>query len=249
MIEIIAGIFLGIFLTTGIFVENFAEKKLKKEINKIISPEKIFVNIKSSSFEILRGKINRVEITLNRFDFEGLKIDKFKSRSWGIKVKPKIRREIEIKEIKKTEFEFEIKEKDINDFLSKKVKIVKDFKISLNRDKFNISFYLLNTDFLLNPKVDMDCKISVFEGDKIYLEIPKVKIGILRIPQFIIDTLLNELNPIFNVKNFKFSKILFIEEKNLPGKLYPEIEKIEIENKTLKIWGEIFIDKNKENIV
>lgn len=249
MLEIIAGSLIILYLTTGIFIEKTAERNLRKEINKTITAEKIYTNIKSSPFNILRGKINSVEIVLNRFDFEGLMIDKFKSKSWGIKVKPKISREIEIKEIKMSKFEFEIKENDINDFLNKKVKIVKNFKTSLKENKFAISFYLLNPDLLISPEVSIDCKISIFEGDKIYLEIPKIKIGILRIPQFIIDGLLKELNPIFNVKNFKFSKILFIEEEKLPGKLSPKIEKIEIEDGILKIWGDIFIDKDKDNIV
>lgn len=246
MIEAIAGILIAAILTGGMFIEKTAEKELRKEIGKIIPAERIYVDIDSSFFQIFRGKIKNVEIVLERFDFEGLMIEKFRSKSSGIKFSPGIKKEIEIKEIKETKFEFEIKEDDLNNFLRRKVKVVKNFKVDLKKNKFNISFYLLNVEFPINPKVEIEGRIFVFEGDKIYLDIPRVKVGILRIPQFIIDILVKEINPVFNIKNFEFSKILFIKERNLPGKFSPEIEKIEIKDRMLKVEGEMCVDKNKK---
>lgn len=246
MIEAIAGILIAAILTGGMFIEKTAEKELRKEIGKIIPAERIYVDIDSSFFQIFRGKIKNVEIVLERFDFEGLMIEKFRSKSSGIKFSPGIKKEIEIKEIKETKFEFEIKEDDLNNFLRRKVKAVKNFKVDLKKNKFNISFYLLNVEFPVNPKVEIEGRIFVFEGDKIYLDIPRVKVGILRIPQFIIDILVKEINPVFNIKNFEFSKILFIKERNLPGKFSPEIEKIEIKDRMLKVEGEMCVDKNKK---
>jgi hypothetical protein len=214
----------------GVYTENHAEKEIKKIFQEEIKSAKdIKVNIKKNNiFSFLAGKAPYVKIQGKNFYQDGVRAYYFEIiiknplfSFFSLLFKKKV------KNIPKIEEVFYIKENDFTSYLKKRTKEIKNLKVSFLSNKMVVSG---NLDIpLISPSFSIEAKLSVKNNRELWAFVPKVKLGFIPFPRFVINLIFKDINPVY-VLDEKEAESFLKKLKRLTNKKY----KIFLKNVILK---------------
>lgn len=255
----IAVIIITIFMLIGGIIPPITTNILENKLNEIFNkPQKIETRIYSTpSFNLLGGKVNRLEITLEKFKIKDLYIDRLIiiTAPLDIDSNKLIWENItKLNTPTETEVNIIISQNSINDFFNsfpvkqKLEKIIKsqnsilplqdlfqdielnDIKIFLLKDQIKIlgSIKTMNGFFTIPFESSFCLRLS----SKTNLDILNLEIIIMynKISDDIVNEIISKINPIIDLKNLLNSQDLSFEFRSL-----------KIENSRINLKGSIFI--------
>lgn len=217
--------------------EKKTEANIKNYLIKELKISNAKVNLKFNNvLSAYGGKVSELNIEGQNLSLAGLNSNfnlQFKNIRFSF-LQTVFSKEIKVLKIKNISEKFIISEKDLNNFISSKLKHLKNFYIKILPGKAEVSGQVDLA--ILNPSFKMEVLVAVVNKKELWIDIPKAKISIIPIPKFVIDYIFEDVNPVFILPDDAGKE--FVDYlQNISAKKYKNVIKnIELKN------GEIVIE-------
>jgi hypothetical protein len=175
----------------------------------IDNPETVQIAMEfGSPIERLAGRIRRVEVSL-----ENTVVKKLRIRRGFIILKnivldlPKLVRNksFRFREKGSTEFLFEVEEKDLNTLLRVKEEKLKVRRAQLRLENGRMVFQGKLRVLFFNNHVKLDGHLFARNGTEVHFTPRSLKLDFLPVPPFLLGIIKKKINPIADLKNFRFN--------------------------------------------
>lgn len=219
------------------YFEKQTERQIKNYLIKELKISEAKVNLKFNNvFSAYSGKVSALNIKGKNLSLEGLNSADFEVQIKNVKysfLKAILTQKIKVKKIKKIEEKFIVSENDLNNFILLKLKHLKNFYLKILEGKAKVSG---KVDLkILNPDFKFEVKIKIKNKKELWMDIDKAKISIIPIPDFLIDFIFGEVNPIFVLPDNAGREFLDYLSSITSKKYKNVIENINLKNGYLEI--------------
>lgn len=224
------------FFVFAFLPEQNAEKKLQTLLKEYFpSAKELRVNISAPFLKLAFGKINRVDIIAENPEFLGLRIKNLTLRVYNIHFSPLkslVKSEFRVSSFKEGQAVFEIAQDDMEAYLRKRVSNkIKNLKLTFKKNAFVLEGNVDMYEGIILPSFRLEGNAVVKGGERIVLKIPKAKFTVLPIPAFLVDFIMEDINPVFNLRDAERELSIFKELQDFLGKpIRTELKSVSLED-------------------
>lgn len=230
-------IFPVLFLVVFAFLpEQGAEKQLQQLLKEYFpSAKEVRVNISVPFYKLVFGKINRIDIEAENAEFLGLRVQSLAIHVYNLYFSPMksfAKNQLRVSSFKEGRAQFVIAQQDMEAYLKKRVSAkIKALKLTFRKNAFTLQGNVDMYEGLIMPSFRLEGNAVVENGEKIVLTIPKAKFSILPLPAFLVDFIMEDVNPVFNLRDAERELPIFKELQVFLGvPVHTELKSVTLED-------------------
>ncbi len=224
------------FIVFAFLPEQNAEKKLQTLLKEYFpSAKELRVNISAPFFKLALGKIHRVDIIAENAEFLGLRVEKLTLHVYNLHFSPLksfVKNQFRVSSFKEGKAVFEITQEGMGAYLRKRASAkIKNLKLSFKKDAFVLEGNVDMYEGIILPSFRLEGNAVVEGGENIVLQIPKAKFTVLPIPGLLVDFIMEDINPVFNLRDAERELSIFKELQGFLGKpVRTELKSVRLED-------------------
>lgn len=216
--------------------EQGAEKQLQGILKEYFpSAKELRVNISAPFFKLAFGKINRVDIVAENAEFLGLRVEQLTLHVYNLHFPPLksfVKNQFRVSSFKEGKAQFVISEQDMEVYLRKRASPkIRNLKLTFKKNAFVLEGNVDMYEGIILPSFRLEGNAVVEGGERIVLKIPKAKFTVLPIPAFLVDFIMEDVNPVFNLRDAERELAIFKELQKFLGKpIRTELKSVALED-------------------
>lgn len=186
---------------TNEYVTERVEKGIAKKLPELIGPAESYkVDVDGSTARMMKGKINRIEITAYKVKpANKYYLDELNIVLTGVRADPDKQT---LESVEKTVFTATITEPSLNKYLRETRPDLKDLKIDLRSSQMLV--HTRPAAYKLSASVDLLGKLQIASSRLLNFKVNRLTVAGLKTPQFAANYVEDKINPVLDVVSFGF---------------------------------------------